>query len=457
MRGFGDALRGIATDPVFIAGANIYQGNPVASSMAQAQRTSALAEQAKHQSEIRKRQQEMQQQWQQFAQSGQAPQAMQPYLQFMSPQQGASALASHALGAPERERRAQMDALRMQQMQKAINAPPARRYMKSGNQIVEIGPDGKPNVVHQAPQSPVERLKAQLLQSLMGGQQPAQQPPAQLQPQSAPDGTPRMQPMSAEQPPQDPNLIRTQGGAQPAPGINLTPEQRQALGLNMVIPGAGNILMKGQAAADRREMWKKPTQNKIDEKILNTVEQSSRLSEIEKQFRPEFQTVGGGLKALGAKWWEKLRGQGSLDPTTQKYMQDYAAYKQGAIANINAYIKEVTGAQMSEAEAKRLRQGMPDPGDDPFSGDSPSEFIAKLRDKHRLMRLAMARYNFLRSGRWKGGVFTGSMAKGAPISLDQMQGIMRQRRRQLMQEAKLRAPQNPQAYMAQRMQEEFGI
>lgn len=444
MAGFADLLqgiRGIATDPLFTAGASIYQGAPVGSAMSQAQNIAAQAEQASMLKRQREQQEKQQQQWQQVAQNAQGvPAQLRQVLPFLNPQQGASVIA--------------------QNIPKAV----APRYMKSGNQIVAIGPDGKPKVVHQAPQSPIDEMKMRFLQNLFAGNGQAQPQPPQFQPQSGPAQAPELTPMSAPVPPDaDPNFIRTQAmqpGANGSPSMQLTPEQRQALALNLVMPGAGSILQKGAAAADKRDTWQQPSKNQIDEKILNTIEQSSRLADIEKQFRPEFQTVGGGLKALGAKWWEKFRGQGSLDPSTQKYMKEFAAFRQAAISNINSYIKEMTGAQMSEAEAKRLRQGTPDPGEDPFSGDSPSEFQAKLADKHRMMRLAMARYNYLRSGRWSGGVFTGDMSKGAPISLDQMRGVMNKRRNQLLQEAKMRMPNNKddqQAYMVQKMQQEFGV
>lgn len=219
------------------------------------------------------------------------------------------------------------------------------------------------------------------------------------------------------------------------------------------------MLLKDQRAQEKGEQWQTPTKNEIDKKIVNTVEQTSRLGQIEKMIDPEFLTYGGGLKAAGAKFWEKTMGQGSLNPETQQFMEKYSQFHQNAIENLNQYIKEITGAQMSEAEAARLRRGMPDPGDDPFSGDSPSQFSAKLRDRIRTLKLASARYSYLRSGKWKGGIFEGPI-ENAPISLDQMQGIMRSRRKELQQRAKMQAPNDPNAqsqFVIQNMQQEFGI
>lgn len=446
-------LQGIATNPLFTAGASIYQGAPIGQAMAQAQRSQAIQQE-------QERENQMRQQWQQMAQSEQVPQGMAPFMQFMDPRQGASLLAQRAMTAPDRERAARMDEARLrilQQQAAQAGQGPGVRYMKSGNQIVAIGPDGAPQVVHQAPMSPMDEAKMRFLQSIMP---PGAQPGADagpVRPQSFDDGG------------QDPMLQRTQTAMPPAaqgplagsPGAmqGLSPEQRQALGLNLIMPGAGSLLLKDQREQAKGQQWQQPAKNRIDEGIINTIEQTSRLQEIEKSIDPEFLTVRGGLRAEGAKYWEKLMGTGSLDPDTQQYLQRYASFKQQAISNLNAYIKEVTGAQMSEAEAKRLRQGMPDPGDDPLSGDSPSTFTAKLRDKIRMLRLAAARYSYLRSGKWEGGVFTGPADK-APISLDQMQGIMRKRRQDLQQRAKMEAPNNPDAqrqFVIQAMQQEFGI
>ena len=309
--------------------------------------------------------------------------------------------------------------------------------------------------------NPLRDAKVKLLNELTGGggaAQPAQSP---VKPQSnevQPPSAGGFQPTS-DVVPNDSNIIPTQtaaGGQSPV--SNMSPEQKRALSLNLISPGMGNALLSRNA---KDAAWTRPTANEIDKKIFNATEQAARLADVESKYRPEFLTVGGGLKAIGAKWWEKIKGQGSLSLETQKYLEDYSDFKMSAIENINNYIRDMTGAQMSAEEAMRLRQGVPDPGDDPLSGDSPSEFTRKLNSKHKMMRLAMARYTFLRSGKWKGGKFSGDISKGAPISLRQMEGIMDNRARSLLQEAKQQNPQGDpgsfKLYVKQKLKEEFGV
>ncbi len=90
MAGFADFLkgaRGIVQDPLFVAGASIYQGQPVGQSMAQAQRSGMMAAQQKQQADQRDK-------WQQFAQNANVPGSLKPLLPFMSPAQGAGMIAN---------------------------------------------------------------------------------------------------------------------------------------------------------------------------------------------------------------------------------------------------------------------------------------------------------------------------------------------------------------------------
>ena len=58
----------------------------------------------------------------------------------------------------------------------------------------------------------------------------------------------------------------------------------------------------------------------------------------------------------------------------------------------NLYIKYITGAQMSNAEAGRLARGFPIPGSGLFDQDDAISFSSKLKDTQRRIRQTMARY-----------------------------------------------------------------
>ena len=61
---------------------------------------------------------------------------------------------------------------------------------------------------------------------------------------------------------------------------------------------------------------------------------------------------------------------------------------------VNQYIKDITGAQMSEFEAKRLRKAIPDPGDTLLGGDDPIAYQAKMASALNEFAKAKARYEF---------------------------------------------------------------
>jgi hypothetical protein len=149
---------------------------------------------------------------------------------------------------------------------------------------------------------------------------------------------------------------------------------------------------KGQGGMTKR------TQGAIEEKLFNVSENLARLEEISQLYKPEFLKTKTALSALKTRWGEKTD---LWEPSEQekKQLAEFSAFKRSAINNINLYIKEITGAQMSEREADRIRKGMPDPGEGLFDGDSPTEFEAKWKDTVHSLRMAQARYiRYLRNG-----------------------------------------------------------
>jgi hypothetical protein len=83
-----------------------------------------------------------------------------------------------------------------------------------------------------------------------------------------------------------------------------------------------------------------------------------------------------------------------LSKDNRDKLEAYSTFQNDAFDNMNRYIKEITGAQMSESEADRLRKAMPDP-----QRDSPVEFKAKLdRSMVILQRAGNIYKEMLRNG-----------------------------------------------------------
>lgn len=165
----------------------------------------------------------------------------------------------------------------------------------------------------------------------------------------------------------------------------------------------------------------KTTQGKIDESLMESGGRLMRLDNIAASFKPEYQTFG---TQMGTRWAAlKEKGGVGLSGADTKKLTEFSKFKSGALANLNLYIKEITGAAMSEVEANRIRQAMPDPGSGLFDGDSPTQFKAKLDDSIRLVKMAEARNVYLK----RNGMSLAN-EKGEPIvPLEKMPSLINQR------------------------------
>jgi len=211
----------------------------------------------------------------------------------------------------------------------------------------------------------------------------------------------------------------------------------------------------------------KKTKGAIETKALNAAEGITRLNEIASSFKPEFLQVGTKLKNLKTIWQEKgadtpLAGiLGKAKPEDQALLDDYSDFKRTSISNINLYIKEITGAQMSEKEADRIRLGMPDPGEGIFDGDSPTQFSSKWSSTMKSLKLAAARYSYLLNQ----GVNAESiqaMANSESLpSLSNMEGIITTRDKEIEAEVRAANPDMSKGEIdinvAKQLQQEFGL
>ncbi len=140
------------------------------------------------------------------------------------------------------------------------------------------------------------------------------------------------------------------------------------------------------------------TKKGLEERVVNAQEGIARLQEIAQSYQPGFQQINTRVKNAWTGLKDKLEGSpledwvGKATPEEKQKLEEFSEFKRDALSNINLYIKEITGAQMSEREANRIRKAMPDPGEGLFDGDSPSEFEAKWSRTMRSLKLANARY-----------------------------------------------------------------
>jgi hypothetical protein len=119
------------------------------------------------------------------------------------------------------------------------------------------------------------------------------------------------------------------------------------------------------------------TQQNLEEKLFQVKEQGVRLDNMISGFDREFLTFGGKFKAGWLNFIDKMEKDQELSPEDQDFVTRRSEFFQDSFENLNLYIKMITGAQMSEKEANRLRLVPPDPGG-LFTGDGPTKFYSKM-------------------------------------------------------------------------------
>ena len=119
--------------------------------------------------------------------------------------------------------------------------------------------------------------------------------------------------------------------------------------------------------------------------ILKTDTQLDLLNDLGTQFDKDFLTVAGDIKAGVLTVSEKLGRD--LSDTERAFITDRTTFLANTAENLNAYINAMSGAAVSEQEAKRLAIAQPT-GD-----DSPTEYLAKLDNRIDRLNIARVRAN----------------------------------------------------------------
>lgn len=183
--------------------------------------------------------------------------------------------------------------------------------------------------------------------------------------------------------------------------------------------------------------------NIVDKELLTLGAGRMQLQGIAQKFDPKYLTAGFKVKMkyLGTK--EFLTGK--LAAEDQAELSDYAAFSQDAYGRLNSYINEVTGAAVGSGEEEaRIRKGVPDP-----QKDSPTEFLAKLRNKIQEGRLFEARLAYIKS---KG------LKKLTDVKVDDVPRLMREREDQIYRENKFdKKNKDHQEVVKRVLAREFGL
>ena len=185
------------------------------------------------------------------------------------------------------------------------------------------------------------------------------------------------------------------------------------------------------------------TVSALQAKLLQTKERKHRLLNIRASFRPELLETWTKLRAKFVAGAEKHLG---IEPSEKdkQLITDITNFRGETALGINQTIHDMTGAQMSQFEAKRLRMPEPDVGEKLLEGQSPTEFKANVDRAIREMELADLRFTKL----LKEGVLTEADVEAgvagdkamALIPLSKMEELYEQRGSQILEEVKLLNP-----------------
>ncbi|KKL91916.1 hypothetical protein LCGC14_1889930, partial [marine sediment metagenome] len=138
------------------------------------------------------------------------------------------------------------------------------------------------------------------------------------------------------------------------------------------------FITRTQADVDLASNLRPTVAGKLQESILESNNQLGLLASIGDTYQPQFLTYFAKGKKAVLTGFEKLGG--TIPESQQKFVAEYTVFTQNALDSLNLYIKFITGAQMSNVEADRLRKGFPD-----AENNSASEFIARYKGTVRKM------------------------------------------------------------------------
>lgn len=191
----------------------------------------------------------------------------------------------------------------------------------------------------------------------------------------------------------DPTLIREMVAAGFEPG---TPEFRAEYerrtakgGMTVFDPNTGKPLLSTGGAG-----LSKTTNTDLEARELDARDTLARLDRINQNIidNPDIINLGRYAERFGAGVLNEMDKLGiDLNEEDRKFLADMTAARGDILENLNFTIKAITGAAMTEAEAKRIGETLPG------ITDGPVVFQAKLERAIEAQRMAVARYNYWRS------------------------------------------------------------
>lgn len=223
-----------------------------------------------------------------------------------------------------------------------------------------------------------------------------------------------------------------------------SPYYRPNNSLAVTLPD-GTTISDGPPGAVGPNELTKPTVNKLQESIVNAQDRLDRLNSTLTTYKPEFLQARGLLKAKGGELVEFLGGE--LDSESKKYLSEYSEFKSTAANDFNQTLRDLSGAAVTDGEAKRALQAAPSPDD-----KSPTQFEAKAKATTKTIKRAILRANYA----LKNGIGTKSVDELSKlIPLEAVDAIYEARANQILEE--LGGGDEMRQEAIKRANQEFGL
>jgi hypothetical protein len=223
-----------------------------------------------------------------------------------------------------------------------------------------------------------------------------------------------------------------------------TPYYRPSNALAVTLPD-GTVISDGPPGAIGPNELTRATTNKLQESIIQAQDRLDRVNQTLSTYKPEFLQAKGLLKAKTGEIAEFFGGE--LDPESKRYLAEYSEFRATAANDFNQTLRDLSGAAVTDGEAKRALQAAPSPDD-----RSPSQFEAKAKATTKTIRRAILRANYA----LKNGIGTKSVDELSKlIPLDAVDAIYEARANQIFEE--LGGTEDKRQEAIQRANQEFGV
>lgn len=191
----------------------------------------------------------------------------------------------------------------------------------------------------------------------------------------------------------------------------------------------------------------KPVVTTVQKEIIKQKDRFDRLIGVMTDFKPEYLELDtrfeNKIKLLG----EKVGFE--IPAADKKKIGEFVSWKRKSSENFNNYIREQTGAAMSESEAKRLEIDVPKAGIGIFDGDSPTEYQAKMDSAIESSMLVQARYQYLmKNGFTKKEIKTSMKSDDPELTLEGMRKIINDEAAKAYDRLELQHPNMDQATLS---------